>query len=157
MLLARGVVDLERSPCELCCLFGEKRVERREIALVNEHGNGVVDPQHGLGVELEMRGALEAYCGAVGDENNAVEESCNAAGGCNAVDGRKVVDEGCNPVDKGCNTVDDLTGVGLGSPWLLPPPAVTSISSICCSLTSPSFAWSFVVGDRGFLDGRRLS
>ena len=104
-----------------------------------------------------MRGALEAYCGAVGDENNAVEESCNAAGGCNAVDGRKVVDEGCNPVDKGCNTVDDLTGVGLGSPWLLPPPAVTSISSICCSLTSPSFAWSFIVGDRGFLDGRRLS
>ena len=104
-----------------------------------------------------MKGGFNANGGAaVGDDHIAVEESRNVVGGCNTVDGRNVVDEGCNPVDKGCNTVDVLTGVGLGSRRLLPPPAATSFS-ICCSLTSPSFALSFLVGDGGSLDGRRSS
>ena len=104
-----------------------------------------------------MKGALNANGGAaVGDDHIVVEESRNVVGGCNTVDGHNIVDEGCNPVDKGCDTDDVLTGVGLGSRQLLPSPAATSFS-ICCSLTTPSFALSFLVGDGGSLDGCRSS
>ena len=42
VLLARGVVDLEHSSCELCCLFGEREVGG-EIGLTNERIDVIAD------------------------------------------------------------------------------------------------------------------
>lgn len=94
------------------------------IAWTNERGDGWCGcPRWRLNGELEVKGALNANCGAAGDDHNAVEESCDAVGGCNTVDSRNIVvedcnpvDEGCNLTDKGCDSVDVLAGAVLSSP-----------------------------------------
>jgi len=83
-----GVVDVD-------CGSGDED-EHVEVALVNEHVEGVIDPQWKLGVGLERKGAIDEGCNTI-------------VGGRDAIDkGRKAVLE-----------VDVLAAEVMGSPWMV--------------------------------------
>ena len=87
------------------CSLEEEYVDCQEFALAKERGRGVERGSGSVGFWLKLRaeqgmqGAPEVTCGAIGEDHIAVEETRNAVEGCNTVEGRNVVDEGCDPVD----------------------------------------------------------